>query len=436
MRTPKYSVRVGLVAVVIAIVAVLVAPAREVSAQVGNFSAQIQLAIRRLLAGNQTITGDWTCTGTCTGFGGGGGVPAGWTWNSGALQGGDGAAGEVALNANGLISSQILNESGVANFNACNTTWDGCSSFTTYDDGSLHINVRNFAFQGNNLQTDAHSFNVIGAPINLAPADSFDTPGNWDVGANWTLGAGAVHTPGDTAALSNTSMNPIISGQAYWIKLSSSGGSAGSVTVFLGGTEVFTVTSGSHVTGFMTRATTTDPLTFVPTSDYDGELDTIVMTLATPIATFTPNSTTSLLFPDPFKVNQLGGLQIGNDSAAAAFGYVPTSSQILVGGTLVGDIWPEIAISGLTTQGAILSLNSNASQTHLYQWPTGTNAGVFQLDVNTVGGFSIDPSTGAISILGTPKLAALTGAGNLPACLAADGTVFAGSNTAGVLSCP
>jgi hypothetical protein len=39
----------------------------------GPTPALIQQAIRALLAGPATITGTWTCAGTCTGFGGGGG---------------------------------------------------------------------------------------------------------------------------------------------------------------------------------------------------------------------------------------------------------------------------------------------------------------------------------------------------------------------------
>lgn len=69
MRTPK-RVLLALILTLGLIGSQTWAPA--VKAQ-GNFSAQIQLALRNLLAGNQTITGNWTCSGTCSGFGGGGG---------------------------------------------------------------------------------------------------------------------------------------------------------------------------------------------------------------------------------------------------------------------------------------------------------------------------------------------------------------------------
>lgn len=36
----------------------------------GPFTAQIQAALRAFVRSNQTITGNWTCTGTCTGFSG------------------------------------------------------------------------------------------------------------------------------------------------------------------------------------------------------------------------------------------------------------------------------------------------------------------------------------------------------------------------------
>lgn len=65
MAGMRWGRRVASAIVLVGLVAIGLG--RGVGAQTGPaFSAQIQLALRALLAGDQTITGNWTCSGTCS----------------------------------------------------------------------------------------------------------------------------------------------------------------------------------------------------------------------------------------------------------------------------------------------------------------------------------------------------------------------------------
>lgn len=104
MTAMRWGRRIATGVVLVSLVAIGLG--RGVGAQTGPaFSAQIQLALRALLAGDQTITGNWTCSGTCSGFGGGGGgTPAGPVNSVQFNDAGSFGGGTATLTADGALS--------------------------------------------------------------------------------------------------------------------------------------------------------------------------------------------------------------------------------------------------------------------------------------------------------------------------------------------
>lgn len=72
--------------------------------------------------------------------GGGGGVPAGWTWDTNTLSGVDGDS-RVEISKNGLIYSAKADETGPPNLNLYNATYDGGFTAKVHDDGVTHFSL-------------------------------------------------------------------------------------------------------------------------------------------------------------------------------------------------------------------------------------------------------------------------------------------------------
>lgn len=117
-------------------------------------------------------------------------------------------------------------------------------------------------------------------------------------GANWAWVAGAAkHTAGSTAALLQAATAPTV-GTTYAVTFTVSGLTAGDVSAYLGGTFIATATNGT-TTGYVT-ATSTDPIQFVPASNFDGSVDSVSVKVLTSSPVRVDSHTT---FTKPIKLH-------------------------------------------------------------------------------------------------------------------------------------
>ena len=101
----------------------------------------------------------------------------------------------------------------------------------------------------------------------------------WTAGANWAVvGNKAVHTPGSTAALTQTVAMPVPGSPTYqyWIWFTISGRTAGSVDVILAdGTNLNRTTNTVQMVYFKPLLNGAQPFSIVPTSTFDGSIDDV-----------------------------------------------------------------------------------------------------------------------------------------------------------------
>lgn len=106
----------------------------------------------------------------------------------------------------------------------------------------------------------------------------------WTAGANWSAATGAaVHTAGSTATL--TQDFAVTSGNIYQVAFTTSGRTAGSITLTAGTATLVVqvvavgvtaiITNGTYDTSFKASSTGNIAFTITPTTDYDGTIDTI-----------------------------------------------------------------------------------------------------------------------------------------------------------------
>lgn len=109
----------------------------------------------------------------------------------------------------------------------------------------------------------------------------------WTLGANWSVvGGKAVHTPGSTAALSQTMTLPtpgIGTNYSYYVGFTISNWTVGSVTVKLGnavnGTSYTWKGNDTMIQVYVPRQSGSVDITFTPTSTFDGQIDDIAVVL-------------------------------------------------------------------------------------------------------------------------------------------------------------
>lgn len=109
----------------------------------------------------------------------------------------------------------------------------------------------------------------------------------WTLGANWSIvGGKAVHTPGSTAALSQTMTLPtpgIGTNYSYYVGFTISNWTVGSVTVKLGnavnGTSYTWKGNDTMIQVYVPRQSGSVDITFTPTSTFDGQIDDIAVVL-------------------------------------------------------------------------------------------------------------------------------------------------------------
>lgn len=109
----------------------------------------------------------------------------------------------------------------------------------------------------------------------------------WTLGANWSVvGGKAVHTPGSTAALSQTMTLPtpgIGTNYSYYVGFTINNWTVGSVTVKLGnavnGTSYTWKGNDTMIQVYVPRQSGSVDITFTPTSTFDGQIDDIAVVL-------------------------------------------------------------------------------------------------------------------------------------------------------------
>ena len=111
----------------------------------------------------------------------------------------------------------------------------------------------------------------------------------WTLGTGWAYNSNDVaHTAGNTAAMSQTVT--IVAGQSYRVQVTQVSGTAGTLTVAVGG-DSSTLSGGDGATTMdeIFDAVSTASLTLTPTTGYDGVIDNVTITRA---------STGGLIFED------------------------------------------------------------------------------------------------------------------------------------------
>ncbi len=231
----------------------------------GNFSAQIQLALRNFLASANTWTGtqtfdDIVVTGTCTGCGGGGG----------------GIGGSIA-------DGQIAVGSGA-------DTISGSSAFTFVD--------------GNTTIVLTPTQTIVTGTVTGGAGWTETSPGEW------------THTPGDTEPLTFTFGAPLTNNQRYYVHyVQSLTTGANEVEIVGAGIPSFTRDDWDSVNdeAWFFAIDDATVLTFTPSSDYDGVITfgadaTLVAYL--PITPFITVDAAGELLPFAFGYDNVDGGQL------------------------------------------------------------------------------------------------------------------------------
>jgi hypothetical protein len=153
---------------------------------------------------------------------------------------------------------------------------------------------------------------TLGADVLTNGAFTADLSG-WTAGANWVWNSGgAQHTPGSTATLTQA-LSGMTSDGVYYVTVTVTGRTAGSVAVSLGAT---TFSFGNSTSGALKNATTATPtLTLTPTSDFDGTIDSISLQ-------FTNSGTGALRFHAAAGV-LTGELKVDGTNGNVSLGVTP-----------------------------------------------------------------------------------------------------------------
>lgn len=386
MTAMRWGRRVASAIVLVGLVAIGLG--RGVGAQTGPaFSAQIQLALRALLAGDQTITGNWTCSGTCSGFGGGGGGTPG-----------------------GPDTSVQVNQSGSFGGSA-SLTWDGTTllgnAFMTAatDTGAT--------FQGYPtkllLQTATGSGGWGLALVNAAK-DPTHYGGAMGVDDN-----GATYLWGGLDAVTGLILYPSDYSQPT---------RAGAVAI--GGDFVPDNDGGATTT--LGRAVNPWAAVYANNHWAGGITEPDLSCCDGP----TTNGLSSIAngYIQNNYVAAGDGLGYTNLTFYASQGTVASPTTQIAGAGIWGFDYYAYGASSYEYRGSLYAQTDALDATHTEsQWAAfGTASGSASVKLNS--------RTGMVTVGGDLTVNGLAGAGNLPACIDSTGKLYKGSNTAGVLSCP
>ncbi|MEN6429728.1 MAG: hypothetical protein ABFC80_02640 [Coriobacteriales bacterium] len=242
---------------------------------------------------------------------------------------------------------------------------------------------------------------------------------NWTLGAGWTgdFGTGFTHAKNSgTAALTHDHQAAV--GTLYQVTYTVTGRTSGSFALAFGGQSI----SGISSTGtFGPKATTTDPLTITPTTDFDGTLVVRIKAItgaSTPILTFR-NSAGSVV----------GEMRAPNQGGCVAVGYYAGSSNTTGYLTAVGHY-----AGASNTTGALTAVGHYAGRYNTTGTLTavGHYAGLYNTTgtLTAVGHYAAySNTTGYLTAVGHQA-----GYSNTTGYLTAVGYYAGSSNTTGALS--
>ncbi len=149
----------------------------------GPFPAQIQAAIQALLQSNAVVSGNWTCTGVCTGFGGGGGGVTSIGGMTGVITCGTGitcAGNAISGSGSATLTATYVGYGSGANAltGDANLTWSGTVLAVTGTTTAIAPAVGSNSFSASGYQSNIDSSGY--TPTLASPA----APGNVDNGAH------------------------------------------------------------------------------------------------------------------------------------------------------------------------------------------------------------------------------------------------------------
>lgn len=122
--------------------------------------------------------------------------------------------------------------------------------------------------------------NYVFAGPDLVTTGDFSSSTGWVLGINWTIAAGiATHATGSTDTLSQLGL--VIPGCEHVLTYDVLTTTAGSITPSLGGNSGTAQTADGTFVEFIIAGNTRD-LVFTPTTDFDGDLDNVVLRTAGP----------------------------------------------------------------------------------------------------------------------------------------------------------
>lgn len=203
------------------------------------------------------------------------------------------------------------------NFSQGQTGWTNNNGGQQYDYSGNQLTMIFDPIEGANLLSNG----------DFATGDFTD----WNPGTNWTVVSNkARHTPGSSATLEQTIVIAPLPAppttQTYWVQITVSGRTAGSISVTFGNKTKGPFSDNGTLT-FSLTPTTSGPVSFfiTPTSDFDGDLDDIGITISNVIWS---------AFPIAF--NQANPLMVAGNYEVT-FDLVSTSdSRISVGMNILG----------------------------------------------------------------------------------------------------
>jgi hypothetical protein len=120
------------------------------------------------------------------------------------------------------------------------------------------------------LRVAAAGAATLGTDLTVNGAYTSDLSG-WTVGSNWAWNSGAQHTTGSTATLSQTATG-VKTNSYYYIQLTITGRTSGSVTVALGSVVSLALNTTSTAKATLLATANNPALTITPTTDFNGTL--------------------------------------------------------------------------------------------------------------------------------------------------------------------
>lgn len=214
---------------------------------------------------------------------------------------------------------------------------DGTNSYLTVDPASGKTTIKGKS-----------TYNALGS--DLVTNGAFTTDTDWVYGTGWAWNAGgyALHTAGNTETLSQAVS--VTSGKTYRVEFEIKNATAGTINVGLNGTYTGAFYKTKDRFAPVLTAGSSGGLVFVPSTDFDGAIDNVV------VKEMTANDPAFVLYDEAGNIRSeqrsLDVFSIGKD--ALKYLAVPNSLNVAIGDGALGkspDTYRNIAI-GTSSAGA------------------------------------------------------------------------------------